>query len=82
MWVNKASHQWLKNASKSANFKDDVIITEESSDWVGISQTRSNIIEVAIMKFSQQRIAIKNAKVNDEISPASLSCKSFDFLDS
>ena len=28
------------------------------------------------MKFSQQRIAIKNAKVNDEISPASLSCNS------
>ena len=28
------------------------------------------------MKFSQQRTAIKNAKVNDEISLASLSCNS------
>ena len=43
LWVNKASHQWLKSASKSANFTDDVIISKRSCDWEGISQTRSNI---------------------------------------
>lgn len=58
LWVNKASHQWLKSASKSANFTDDVIISERSTDWEGISQTRSNIIKVVSVKFSQQRTAI------------------------
>ena len=51
LWVNKASHQWLKSASKSANFTDDVIISERSTDWEGISQTRSNIIKVVSVKF-------------------------------
>ena len=37
---------------------------------------RSRIIKVACMKFSQQRIAIKTAKVNDEISPTSICCNS------
>ena len=43
LWVNKASHRWLKSASKSENFTDDVIISKRSCDWEGISQTRSNI---------------------------------------
>ena len=51
LWVNKASHQWLKSASKSANFTDDVIISERSTDCEGISQTRSNIIKVVSVKF-------------------------------
>ena len=38
---------------------------------------RCRIIKVACMKFSQQRIAIKTAKVNDEISSTSICCNSY-----